>query len=189
MSPADVGVVRGLPDAGADPHIPPGDEQASTNHAGQQQQGDGDRNGRPAAGAVAPIAIQPRHRLRRGRSGTGSASAGSGRGHSAFHTRRALTQTRRSPPRRSRGRATPRRCARPGRGSGAARPAAGSRSCGSAGRRPSAAPSFGWSTGLAMPRCCDLRVGEGLVDRVDRPARHAGLGQQLDPVGVRMPGA
>src|SRR5215472_2617881 len=33
----------------------------------------------------------------------------------------------------------------------------------------------------------DLRVGERLVDRVDWPARHAGLGQQLDPIGAGMP--
>src|SRR6516164_3204726 len=33
----------------------------------------------------------------------------------------------------------------------------------------------------------DLRVGKGLVDRVDWPARHAGLGQQLDPIGAGMP--
>ena len=29
-----------------------------------------------------------------------------------------------------------------------------------------------------------LRVGEGLVDRVDRPARHAHFVQPLDPIGV-----
>ena len=31
-----------------------------------------------------------------------------------------------------------------------------------------------------------LRVGEGLVDRVDRAARHADLVQALDPIGVRV---
>ena len=30
----------------------------------------------------------------------------------------------------------------------------------------------------------DLRIGEDLVDRVDRPARHAGLVEALDPVGA-----
>ena len=30
----------------------------------------------------------------------------------------------------------------------------------------------------------DLRVGEHLVDRIDRPARHAGLVQALDPLGA-----
>ena len=32
----------------------------------------------------------------------------------------------------------------------------------------------------------DLRVGEGLVDSVDRPAWHPRLVQPLDPIGVRV---
>src|SRR5262249_47964262 len=30
-----------------------------------------------------------------------------------------------------------------------------------------------------------LRVGKGLVDRIDRSARHTGLSQQLDPISIR----
>src|SRR4051812_46364393 len=32
----------------------------------------------------------------------------------------------------------------------------------------------------------DLRVGKHLVDRVNRPARHAGLVDDVDPVGARL---
>ena len=37
--------------------------------------------------------------------------------------------------------------------------------------------------GRAMPRCLHLRIGEDLVDRVDRAAGDAGRLEQLDPVG------
>ena len=36
------------------------------------------------------------------------------------------------------------------------------------------------------PEMLDLRIGEGLVDRIDRPARHAGLVEPLDPISVGM---
>src|ERR1700759_3808825 len=44
-----------------------------------------------------------------------------------------------------------------------------------------------WMTDrLGDPKMLDLRVGKGLVDRIDRPARDARLVETLDPVSVRV---
>ena len=39
---------------------------------------------------------------------------------------------------------------------------------------------------LGDPEMLDLRVGKGLLDRVDRTTGHAGLVEPLDPIGVRV---
>jgi hypothetical protein len=39
---------------------------------------------------------------------------------------------------------------------------------------------------LGDPEMLDLRVSKGLVDRIDRPAWHAGLVEPLDPISVRV---
>src|SRR5271166_2990595 len=41
--------------------------------------------------------------------------------------------------------------------------------------------------GLGDAKVLNLRIGKGLVDRIDRPARHTDFGQQVDPISVRMP--
>ena len=45
----------------------------------------------------------------------------------------------------------------------------------------SASPTAFTRPCIEMP---DLRIGEHLVDRIDRPARHAGIIEMLDPVGA-----
>ena len=50
----------------------------------------------------------------------------------------------------------------------------------------SASPIAGECIFVAMPQMLHLRIGEHLVDRVDRPARHAGAFEQLDPVFRRL---
>src|SRR5262245_30849878 len=36
------------------------------------------------------------------------------------------------------------------------------------------------------PQMPDLRIGKGLIDRIDRAARYADLAEQFDPIGVRV---